>query len=412
MNHSILIKQIREFQTTGFMNSPGSEEIHTIMRKNRTIFLNATGISILAKITKHLYGYFSQHATISEKRIEKFFLDDFFLIFLSTTKTDKEILLKLKVFDKKIKELLSKKLTIAIPLSGLKVKRDIKLLSYRIISKEKFEKTYKPKFISLGAAKEFKDLRKYGEAIALIDDYGDKDSLSEKHFKELNEALDVLRLYIPYFWHNVYQVQITISNKNHFQDKACYVFEGDKQIYVTRSVSHRQHTLEIDHKRTDKSNNTIRVTINKLLFKELNEIILTNNSISTILVSSLRWIGLYTQESNNNLKFIYLISALESLFSKDQNNYSSIAATISEKVSFLINNKDTNKMELFMSIKSLYIKRSAIVHGGTDIVSDSELFNLYMIVINTYYWLTKTLKKNNIETSKQLNEYFLKVKFS
>lgn len=412
MKYTQLIKEIRQFQLVGFGAFPGSDEdINMIMRRGKAIFVNPIGNDLLVKILNLIRNELKIKTQISTKQLEKYFVDDFFYLFLDSKKSDAEIIKKLNTFLSKIKILLEKKFTIAIPISGLVVKKDFQILNYKIITKNKFRKLYKNVFSHPDLKKEYANINERGDSIAIIDDFGDLATLREKHLLEVDQALDLVRLYIPQFWHHIYEVQLSVTNKRIFQDNTCYTFEKGKLVNINRAVESRQHAFEIDVKRMPKDKYTIRASIGKLNIEKLNSIILKNNAISTRITTSLRWIGLYSKQKDKNLKFLFLIFSLEGIFANEQNNYSSITASISEKVSFLINKTGENRIKTFELLKKLYIKRSSIIHGSKDVVSDKDLFNLYHIILNVYYGLSNVIIKHRIETINALNDYLINLKF-
>lgn len=81
--------------------------------------------------------------------------------------------------------------------------------------------------------------------------------------------------------------------------------------------------------------------------------------------------------SNPKIRFITLITSLESLFNfgKDQ-----IVHTISRHLSLIISDTKVDFETNYKQIKKLYGKRSAIVHGGGEKVSDDELLEVENLV--------------------------------
>jgi len=411
MTHTTLIRHIKDFQLKGIKQSSDGDNLNMVMRKRKIVSLSQDGTEILCKIVDELQKHYNIGSLISNKQLEKYFLDDFFSILIKESTSERYLIKKIDKFVSRIKELVHSRFTLAIPISGLVVKKDFNVLNYKIISKSKFINYYKTSFQHKDLEREYKHMLECGESIAIIEDFGDKNSIKEKHIAELDLALNSVRLFIPQFWHHVYQVQISITTKKIFQDNICYVFDKKELKGIQNSVSSRQHSLSIDEKRTHKHKYTIRTFMKKYNFEKLNKILLEDNKISILLKNSLKWIGLYTKEKDVNLKFLFLIFSLEGIFINEQNNYSTITASISEKVALLINKKEVDRIATFKLLKKYYEKRSSIVHGSTDILSESDLFNLYNITINVYYCLPDIIIKNKITSLEKINDYFLSLKF-
>jgi hypothetical protein len=224
--------------------------------------------------------------------------------------------------------------------------------------------------------------------------------------------LNLVRLFIPNFYHHNYEVQISVVNKDFVTKNTSYIFDETGVKHGLNSVVRRPHLFDIDTKRTSLDKYSQRKYMKILNYEKLNKILMRNDNISITLFNSLQWIGMYTKERNINLKFLFLVFALEGIFTNENNNYSSITASVSEKAAFLIARNKTDRKKIFDFVKEMYGKRGKIVHGSGQMINDSELIGMYQVIIDTFYHTTNVIEKYDIKTTAKFNEFLTNKKFS
>ena len=96
--------------------------------------------------------------------------------------------------------------------------------------------------------------------------------------------------------------------------------------------------------------------------------------------SAALWVGRSLAEANQINSFLYLIIALESLFSYDAQSMfrESIGQSLADAVSFLLGDCLEERLEINKKIKEYYKIRSGIVHSGGSKVS----FQSYRELLN------------------------------
>ncbi|GAG22799.1 unnamed protein product, partial [marine sediment metagenome] len=91
----------------------------------------------------------------------------------------------------------------------------------------------------------------------------------------------------------------------------------------------------------------------------------TNTSLEKRIVRSIRIMGLARTSSQPQIRLLFNIASLESLLlSKNDRDY--LGTKLAEKVAFLLGDNFDQRMNIIKDIKTLYRKRSAIIHGGKE----------------------------------------------
>jgi len=152
---------------------------------------------------------------------------------------------------------------------------------------------------------------------------------------------------------------------------------------------------------------------------ELTEI-LTKSKPTTIerkIKNALRIFGIQTSITNDQVRFVLLVTCLESLLlTESDKDY--ILWKLAEKIAFLLGN---NKREINDYIKQAYKKRSAFIHEKrkkkkAEIITKNDLYSMENIVIALFRKLMKFREKGYIEIQKKegvknIDEYIEEIKF-
>jgi transcription elongation factor GreA-like protein len=108
---------------------------------------------------------------------------------------------------------------------------------------------------------------------------------------------------------------------------------------------------------------------------------LAKNSVTKyeeVLIRGIHWFSVSLTQTETSNAFLFLIVALESLFSPYSGQ--SIAGTVSESVAFLISANLKGRKQLIEFIRKSYNKRSKVAHGGNKEVSESDYYTLLSLV--------------------------------
>jgi len=139
------------------------------------------------------------------------------------------------------------------------------------------------------------------------------------------------------------------------------------------------------------------------------------NEIERKIKNAIRIFGIQTSVTNDNVRFVLLITCLESLLmTESDRDY--LLWKLAEKVAFILNDK---KREISDFIKKAYKKRSAFIHGRRsqdDLVTKNDIFNVEIIASNLVWKMidfvkngyTHVQKRGNV---KSINEYVEEAKF-
>lgn len=141
------------------------------------------------------------------------------------------------------------------------------------------------------------------------------------------------------------------------------------------------------------------------------------NQLEDKILKSLRLYGLSRLSYRIEIRFLILVSACESLLlTGEDRDYSTLK--ISEKTACLIEDDGRAKYDLYLKMKSIYSKRSKIVHQGDIKIEPEELRfveTIYLKLINKllienqkYEEMEKELKDRSLA----FNYFFDKIKFN
>jgi hypothetical protein len=126
------------------------------------------------------------------------------------------------------------------------------------------------------------------------------------------------------------------------------------------------------------------------------------------LIRGVHWFSVSLTQVETSNAFLFLIVALESLFSP--NSGQSIAGTVSESVAFLLSDNLEGRKQLINFVRKSYSKRSKVAHGGNKEVSDNDYYTLLSIVGQV---LMICIKKNpDFQSQKELMNYIEEIKLS
>ncbi len=133
------------------------------------------------------------------------------------------------------------------------------------------------------------------------------------------------------------------------------------------------------------------------------------------ILSSIEWIGRGLRDTNPAKSLVQFTFALEALFSFQEKGFlvsPSIASTLSEFTAFIIADNLSERLDAVKKIKRMYEKRSAVAHGGTQVVPTglvSESMNLMRDLI------TKIITNpdlRDLRTIEEVREWIDKKKYS
>ena len=191
---------------------------------------------------------------------------------------------------------------------------------------------------------------------------GDIEKVEEIGYLEIDEAINFLRLFIP--WLKV-DVEGRLSRKATFikainlrtkQIHTCSFGGGEpitNQYYINQGL----------YEYLDKNGLSL---LNKIY--ENND----SNNYANKIKTAIHWFGSAVKDRLDRDKFLKLIICLETLLKKN-NETNEITKTISERLSLLLGIDFNHRKDIFKDMKDLYRIRSAIVHGGKKDVEEDKL---------------------------------------
>lgn len=114
------------------------------------------------------------------------------------------------------------------------------------------------------------------------------------------------------------------------------------------------------------------------------------NNLEEALIRAIHWFSIALTQNESNNTFLFLIVALESLFKVERGN--SIGGTIAESMAFITADNIDARKRVISIVRGYYGKRSGVAHGGKKSISDTELFTLMNMVVDTIMTVIEKLK--------------------
>ena len=407
MEDKIIFEKINLLLDNGLANKDGSKVTSFYGYKGFLISLNQNGDQIIADIVKVLKNKLSKKDAINIERIRELFLN-WLIENLSENLNIKNTLTNLI---NSLKQESQKKVRLYFGVIGLSLKKDFIISkNYKIITKNKFLKNSRKKLHS----NVFKELKKdMSNFIIVAEDYGDVKSLLTFHREEIDRKLNILRFYMPMLTPSGFKYYIKIVN---FLYNDSYVAFGindtGEGIFEKGASDELVELFDFDSSKFSPNKKTIRMLLNQLQYKSLCNVLESKNDLSSAIEMAINWGALISSDHHFQNKFLYIVFSFEVLFTNENNNYSSIAAAVSEKVALLIGIKGKRE-ELFKYIKDLYDKRSKIVHGSSSgaIITKNDIRTGHEILFACVIKIANLIIKYSWTKKEDLNNYFLEKKF-
>jgi len=133
------------------------------------------------------------------------------------------------------------------------------------------------------------------------------------------------------------------------------------------------------------------------------------------LISAIEWTGKSLRDSDKSRAFVQLVFALESLFTFKEKGVlvsPGIASQISEFSAFILGSDYESRTQTEEAVKDIYAKRSGIVHGGNKHISEQDFREALSLVKKLISKMTTDPTLRDIPTSKDLNNWVKKQKYS
>lgn len=128
------------------------------------------------------------------------------------------------------------------------------------------------------------------------------------------------------------------------------------------------------------------------------------NDLEKRIFAAINWIGKGSKEKDTTNSFVQYVFALESLFTFQKKGVlvsPSIANQLSEFSAFILGNDIDSRKRYLKTVKDLYSKRSAIAHGGSQVILEDEVIEAYMLV---KYLIVTLITHPDLKALKSMDE--------
>ncbi|WP_099224196.1 HEPN domain-containing protein [Listeria costaricensis] len=129
------------------------------------------------------------------------------------------------------------------------------------------------------------------------------------------------------------------------------------------------------------------------------------------------WCGKAMRDQDQKRSFVQLCFALETLLQVEQSGRGSVVTpsvmnTLSENAAFICGNDYEERMKISKQVKNLYSKRSAIAHGREQDISEFDVDEMRLLIVQIITELLWGTEFENLERIEQLIDKINKKKFS
>lgn len=203
------------------------------------------------------------------------------------------------------------------------------------------------------------------------------------------------------------QIEIGIFNYLGWQSRRALVLSKDGSISRSHSSEGPTNEAAIDDPYFKEPKNG---------FDKIWSIISKNNltEIESKIILSIDWIGQSTNERSSTDAFLKAAIALEVLLTYNDKSpiTPSITYRLSENSALILGKKMSDRIKIERKIKSLYSRRSSIVHAGKHSAEEKEIFQMLSYVRAIIMELLTDPELCKIKTTQALYEYLREVKYS
>lgn len=232
-----------------------------------------------------------------------------------------------------------------------------------------------------------------------------------RHFEKAIEKADVFlkrfEAAINFCIGNNDKFEIGILNYKGRQRKSAFVLNKNGSLSESHNSDGPIETIAIDHKyfKSQKSGfDKIWLLISQKKFTD----------IESRIILAIDWIGQAINERSNTDAFLKGAIALEILLTYNDKApiTPSITHRLSESSALIIGKTKDDRIKIEKSIKSLYGRRSAIVHSGKHAVEEKDIYQIiaYVRELTMSFLTDKELSK--INKMQDLYKYLKELKYS
>jgi len=141
------------------------------------------------------------------------------------------------------------------------------------------------------------------------------------------------------------------------------------------------------------------------------------NELQKRILAAVEWIGKGMRDRDRDpaKAFVQFIIAIEALLTfREQGTIvsPSIASQLAEFSAYIVGDDFDSRLEVEKSVKKLYARRSAVAHGGSQSVLESEVIEALKLVRNLIKRITTNSELSAMTSMRQLQEWVLRKKYT
>lgn len=226
-----------------------------------------------------------------------------------------------------------------------------------------------------------------------------------KCFEMANKAFyefQGLANYITNGFHNVHDIRII----DHYEtrDSKILVFDGqntDLRVFHSRKFP---PAFIDDPRNQDEYNGS------KHLWHWITS---PDTDLKRTVLDAIIWCGKATQEPDNAKAFLLYVLAIECILQFDEGKFvnPSIVSKISDMAAFMIGTSSKSRKEYAKMVVDTYSKRSAITHGGTTEVSNTDMHIVLVICHDIIRTIVTKDPYRKFQSKSQMCKYLVDLKY-
>lgn len=139
------------------------------------------------------------------------------------------------------------------------------------------------------------------------------------------------------------------------------------------------------------------------------------NKLQKRILASVEWIGKGMRDPDTAKSFVQFLIAFEALLTfKERGTIvsPSIASQLAEFSAYIVGDDFDSRLEVEKSVKKLYDRRSAVAHGGSQSVLESEVIEALKIVRNLIKRITTNPELSTMTSMDQLQDWVQRKKYT
>ncbi len=219
----------------------------------------------------------------------------------------------------------------------------------------------------------------------------ESNGLYQLAIEEMDSVLNLLRCYIPILFPKEHRVNLGLRGEVILAYRPNIGFssiEDNSWTFDSNSIGSLQPYVLNSEKIELMCKNYALNILSGILSKSENE----RSKLEKIVVTAIRWLGRGIVANDLAIKVLHLAAASENLIMGGENS-GEITEKFSSRLAFLIEDDSKKRKLIYQKAKSLYSKRSKIIHSGSVLIDEEDVNEMEILTIKAVVKIALNLDK-------------------